>query len=382
MKILIIIATFVSVVTSSYAQRNSIFLIKGKVSDATSGEALPYAHAFVTGEGDQFLGTITDINGTFELKVPNHQNYDTLHVSFVGYKKASLPLLNLTEMLVEVPLVSQATILPEVVVRGISARVLFTKCLQQAPMNYASVSFLNKGSYWNYVQQDSSIIEMQESSIIARENNFGRKTTLAIFFSKSNDHPKAYSPLDSLKNVFYFDQMKSSSGIMNIENVDEWNFEYGKELTDGNYIWVIAKRKDRLGNAKILINDQSYSIEDVQFHYAWNSARQHVLNDTLNYGLKEINGRFLYRKNNKKYNLKYLFVDVKYNVFNRLSRSKEFSREIVHEVVIESSKETYEYVQPASPNREEFLESIAVVNIPAYCRAIKACRKNSFLCDQ
>jgi hypothetical protein len=63
-------------VNSAFAQN---FTVKGKVTDASTGEVLPGVSVIIKGTNN---GTQTDVNGAFALSVtPN----STLQVSFVGY---------------------------------------------------------------------------------------------------------------------------------------------------------------------------------------------------------------------------------------------------------------------------------------------------------
>ena len=55
-------------------------VIKGVVSDASTGEPLPYVNVILLGTGE---GTVTNFDGRFEYTLRNHA--DSLLVSYVGY---------------------------------------------------------------------------------------------------------------------------------------------------------------------------------------------------------------------------------------------------------------------------------------------------------
>jgi len=61
--------------------------ITGTVTDASNGKTLPGVNILVEGTT---IGTSTDNNGHYELKVPSSQ--DTLRFSFIGYQKQSVPI--------------------------------------------------------------------------------------------------------------------------------------------------------------------------------------------------------------------------------------------------------------------------------------------------
>ncbi|MEL6629801.1 MAG: carboxypeptidase-like regulatory domain-containing protein, partial [Bacteroidota bacterium] len=60
--------------------------IKGYVRDAETQEPLIGATILVKGTNN---GALTDINGFYQLRVPDEQKSGTLVVSFIGYRRTS-----------------------------------------------------------------------------------------------------------------------------------------------------------------------------------------------------------------------------------------------------------------------------------------------------
>jgi len=86
-------------------------LVRGTVTDAASGQALIGATVLEKGTS---IGTVTDIDGRFELEV---QSSDvTLAISYIGYEPLELPLEGRTE--VAVAMQEESTLLQQVVVVG------------------------------------------------------------------------------------------------------------------------------------------------------------------------------------------------------------------------------------------------------------------------
>jgi hypothetical protein len=71
--------SFVSV--TLYAQQGSI---KGKVIDAESGEAIPFANVVVELNGTQVGGGVSDFDGNYTIKPVRAGTY-TVKGSYVGY---------------------------------------------------------------------------------------------------------------------------------------------------------------------------------------------------------------------------------------------------------------------------------------------------------
>ncbi len=70
-----------------HAQSQSTRTVFGIVTDAQTGEALPFVNVLVKGTA---IGVATDINGVYSIEVP--QDKQTLSVSFVGYTSIDVPI--------------------------------------------------------------------------------------------------------------------------------------------------------------------------------------------------------------------------------------------------------------------------------------------------
>jgi TonB-linked SusC/RagA family outer membrane protein len=92
-------------------QANGQRMIRGTVTDATTGETLPGVNVVVKGTA---RGVSTDINGTFQLEVLPID--DVLHFSFVGYEDQEFTIGDQSEILVS--LQPGSTMLDEFVVIG------------------------------------------------------------------------------------------------------------------------------------------------------------------------------------------------------------------------------------------------------------------------
>ncbi len=105
----------------SYFNRNpNIKHISGIVTDGQSGEPIVGASIYVKGTNN---GTVTDVNGHYELDLPITGNIIT--ISFIGYEMYDLPI---TQPLMNVSLKESSLALQEVVVTGYARKAKsFTK---------------------------------------------------------------------------------------------------------------------------------------------------------------------------------------------------------------------------------------------------------------
>ncbi len=60
------------------------FEIRGRVLDKSDRQPLPYSSIYLSGKA---IGTVTNDNGQFQLKLPSKYLADTIIVSCIGYKR-------------------------------------------------------------------------------------------------------------------------------------------------------------------------------------------------------------------------------------------------------------------------------------------------------
>jgi hypothetical protein len=192
---------------------------------------------------------------------------------------------------------------------------------------------------------------------------------------------EVFIEFDNIDNLFYFDFIRTGSGITNLSNLDEWKCEYMSTPTpDFNNSTVIqATRDDKLGQFKIYINAHDYSFARIEFSYKWPPGSHH-LNDSLDYSLNTVDGIVQYQKTDKKYSIKYFYVSTSYTAYKRYTSKAAFSRNTIFELTLLSSVET-KFRGEAPAMADHFEWSPAIVNTHEYCLARTALRGDSQACE-
>ncbi len=101
--------------------------VKGSVKDAVTNEELVGVTLLVVETG---TGTVSDINGNFEVAVPIN---NTLRISYVGYSNQEIVITNQTEL--EIALQPETQLMDELVVVGYSVQKKSTLTGAVAPVN-------------------------------------------------------------------------------------------------------------------------------------------------------------------------------------------------------------------------------------------------------
>ncbi len=87
-------------------------LIKGRVIDQ-KGDPAPFVNIGII---DTYIGTISELNGDFELKIPKEFDHRNIIFSNIGYERVSIPISTNTGKWVEIVLEEKALELDEIVV--------------------------------------------------------------------------------------------------------------------------------------------------------------------------------------------------------------------------------------------------------------------------
>ena len=91
--------------------------IKGKVSDATNNESIPFANIYIE---ETKSGVATDLEGNYQIKNLNPGLY-TLTCSFVGYESKSIAeiIVNPNKpTIIDIQLISSSNSLEEVIIKA------------------------------------------------------------------------------------------------------------------------------------------------------------------------------------------------------------------------------------------------------------------------
>lgn len=167
-KQMIVIGIFlwiISGVMPAYGQENaaeSFVTITGRVKDKRSKRALEYVNVSVTGTN---IGTVTNEDGQFTLKVLKSINANKIEISHLGYLNSIVPLngRDITGLTIE--LSPQANLLQEIIVRAGDPRLIVEQAMAKVPDNYSNQANLLTGFYRETAQKGRRYINISEAVI-------------------------------------------------------------------------------------------------------------------------------------------------------------------------------------------------------------------------
>lgn len=136
-----------------WAQSTGVFIIEGRLADATTGEAVQYASVGIEGSS---VGTSSNADGYFSLRIPasyRSKNY-SLKISCVGYDNEIVK--NPSEKL-DISMKQSKTMLKDVVVFGkdLSPEGIVRRAFKNIKHNYYTKPFMYQTFYRHYCKDDS-----------------------------------------------------------------------------------------------------------------------------------------------------------------------------------------------------------------------------------
>ena len=148
--------------------------ISGVVKDKLNKKKLEYVNVSIPGSS---VGTVTNADGEFTLKIPESVQAKDIEASHVGYLNSRIPLKeeNPTERIVW--LTPYANLLSEILVRARDPRSIVEEALRKIPANYSPQSNMLTGFYRELAQKGRRYINISEAIIDVYKTSYEDMTT-------------------------------------------------------------------------------------------------------------------------------------------------------------------------------------------------------------
>lgn len=149
------------------AQHRNQMVVQGVVYAKATQKPLPFVTIAIQGEA---IGTVTNQQGQFLLRIPTQFKSAQLVLSHIGYKTRVFTiqqLVNIKKCYLE----EDAQVLQEVVITGLTASSIIRKALNKIPENYYTQPYVHQGFYRLTTQKDPTRSE-EKAYIQASEASF------------------------------------------------------------------------------------------------------------------------------------------------------------------------------------------------------------------
>ncbi len=173
--ILTAILAMLLVLNAGFAlSQSAINTITGLVRDAQTRRPIAFATVFVHGAQ---VGTVTNIDGAFTLKVEVTSKAQNFTISHLGYKTATFKIENYLEQTRHTFFIEPSSVsLSEVVVRPTDARQLVEQAINRIEINYPSTHNRLKGFYRETIRQRRDYVSISEAIVEIDQTPYGSRS--------------------------------------------------------------------------------------------------------------------------------------------------------------------------------------------------------------
>ena len=170
-------ATFTAVAQEPVEAMKTEFTVSGVVRDKESRKKLENVAVSLVGTP---IGTVTNAEGVFSLKIPRMDTIPQLELSHIGYMNARFSASapegsnNMYATILMIPIALQ---LNEVVAYGNSARRIVEEALERIPKNYPSGESMTSAFYRETVQKGHRYISISEAMLDVYKTSYKQRTS-------------------------------------------------------------------------------------------------------------------------------------------------------------------------------------------------------------
>ena len=170
-------ATFTAVAQEPVEAMKTEFTVSGVVRDKENRKKLENVAVSLVGTP---IGTVTNAEGVFSLKIPHMDTIPQLELSHIGYMNARFSASapegsnNMYATILMIPIALQ---LSEVVTYGNSARRIVEEALERIPKNYPSGESMTSAFYRETVQKGHRYISISEAMLDVYKTSYRQRTT-------------------------------------------------------------------------------------------------------------------------------------------------------------------------------------------------------------
>lgn len=276
-------ATLMGVLLSFSVCAQQYTTISGLVRDAEGGDPIPFVNIQLKGVG---LGTASNANGEFALKIPASHTSDSLLFSSVGYHSQVVAIEKIKRP-ITISLNPAITELLPVTVTAESGLDILKKAIEKIPQNYDTSNFQMTAFYRENIWLEDFELSFNEAvldihktfKVVKNTPNDqiriikGRKKQID-FRSDGQFYFWISGISNGARGILSDDLIKyhqSPANPLNARNFKYYNYTYNSTITDGNVnlivLDVIPKPKAKKGllNIKLYIEEASLAIVKYQF---------------------------------------------------------------------------------------------------------------------
>lgn len=250
--------------------------VTGKILDLESHESVSFASVSVLG---QLMGTVSNENGEFVLKIPENLCNDTLIISYLGYQNYFTAISGLDSVEHLFYLKRNFVPIQEVIIRNEEPKSIVRKAIESMSDNYSAKNAIHTCFYReavnkreNYLTYFEAIIDLYKLSY----HNSSGSDKIKIIKSRKSVVPDYVDSLSlklqgGLRTVLYLDIVKNQPDFLNEKNMHAIDYCLADiEMLDKDLVYVVDFKpkegyREPFYKGRLYVDIKSFAILGAEF---------------------------------------------------------------------------------------------------------------------
>jgi len=313
--------------------------IKGQIFDKQTKQPLPFV---TVGIVDENIGTVSNFDGVFALKISPKLLLTTIQVSHLGFKSQQIPIQAFIEQKVDIFLETEYVSIQEVIIRNIDPLEVVKKVYEHRFANYPSEPIYITGFYREGVQKDTKYLNYSEAIVKIYKSpitrsiesdqvkllqsrkviNIDQKDTLIVKLKAG------------LRSCLTLDIVKNLPDFIDPELIEKYNFSRADivSINSRNAYAIAFEQKngiyEPLFKGTLYIDMETFAVVNTEFEvnpkFVKNTADMFVVKKSRKYKItpEKINYNINYSERNGRYYISHIRGDLtisykkRYHVFS------------------------------------------------------------------
>ena len=291
-------------------------VVSGKILNSKDNIPIPFVHIQIKGTG---IGTISNRNGYFSLKIPTVHNNNKLSVSYIGYEpfESEIKSINNTLQIKLRPIDYQ---IGEVVIMPNSTLLtLLEKAFKKIPKNYPDYPTSLTGFYRESVKTTKNEYAYFAEAVTDTYKNSYAKKNMPGQVKRIKSLINEFPAINSLKIKFYGGVFEANSGdivlkrgsYINPKNFKDYNYTLdGITKFNGNEVYIISfdTKNDSLNGileGRFYLDKASLAYIYLEYHLTPKGLKKHSSSISVNRNIKMLKKTINYAKLKDKWHFKH-----------------------------------------------------------------------------
>jgi hypothetical protein len=261
----------------THADSVYFFEIRGRVLDKASRDPLPYSSIYLTGKS---VGTVTNDNGQFQLRLNSKYLTDTLSVSCIGYRDFKTSVASQINADHDFLLKPDVISIQEVIIRKINPVNLLQSATEAVSMNYPRKPAILTSFYRELIKKGNRYMMVSEAILENYKSGYQQfalpDQVKILKGRKSIDSSAKDSVMLKLKaglnTMLLLDVVKNMPDFMTGENLQYYDYKMADIVVDrGRDQYAIEfrpkmKSVDTYYSGRILLDVRNLAFTWVEFY--------------------------------------------------------------------------------------------------------------------